>query len=397
MQAGSDSNSARRPVAPGGLPLVRGAAASFAPAMPSDRRKPAKKHHLISAQLRDRIRAGAYTAQLPGQRVLAEEFGVNFLTVRKAIATLAKEGLLDRQSGRGTFITRLKRPRTHNLAAILGGLSYGFGGQHPNLVAGIQAEAAKFKHDVLFRPHLGDPHLERQAIEDLISREKCDGILVWPTLDRGSQAIEVLQSRQIPFVVVMRIDPPYRHRVSYVIDDDFEGGYLAATHLLALGHRKIGFVGRAAKADLADSYEEERWLGFVKAHRDVGARPGPRLQADWLLRPDRAAAKPPASFVRRLRALTAIVCVNDRVALHLLGLPKSAGIAIPAKLSVVGYDDVDAAEVFRLTTVHQPLAEIGAEGVRLLMEEIEGRRSGPAQRKLAPRLMVRSTTAPPPR
>lgn len=362
--------------------------------MPStDRRKPAKKHHLISAQLRDRIRAGAYTGQIPGQRTLAEEFGVNFLTVRKAIATLAKEGLLHRQSGRGTFITRLKRPRTHNLAAVLGGLSYGFGGQHSNLISGIQHEAAKFNHDVLFRPHLGDPQVERQAIEDLISREKCDGFLIWPTLGRNSAAIEVLEARKVPFVVVMRVDAPYRERVSYVVDDDFEGGYLATTHLLALGHRKIGFVGHAKTAESADAFEEERWQGFVRAHRDVGAKPGPRLQADWLVRRDDAAA-PPRAFVRRLGELTAAVCVNDRVALHLLSLPKSTGLAIPAKLSIVGYDDVDAAELFNLTTVHQPLAEIGAEAVRLLMEEIEGRRAAPAQKKLAPRLVVRGTTAP---
>jgi GntR family transcriptional regulator, arabinose operon transcriptional repressor len=356
-------------------------------------RKTAKKHHLISAKLREQILTGQYTDQIPGQRALAEEFGVNFLTVRKAIATLVKEGLLNRQSGRGTFVTRLKRARTHNIAAVLGGLSYGFGGQPTKLIAGIQEEAAKFKHDVLFRPHLGDPQLERQAIEDLITRNKCDGILVWPARNRGSQAIEILQARNIPFVIVMRVDAQYREHVNYVVDDDFEGAYMATTHLLALGHRQVGFVGRAAAGESADSYEEERWRGFCQAHKDVGVRPGPRLQADWLGQSDNKDATPPKAFLRKISRLTGLVCVNDRVALHLLGLPKLTGIAIPAELSIVGYDDVESAELFNLTTIHQPLAEIGAEAVRLLIDEIDGRRTTPVQKKLAPRLVVRSTTA----
>lgn len=357
----------------------------------------AKKHHLISAKLRERILAGGYTDQIPGQRVLADEFGVNFLTIRKAVATLVKEGLLDKQSGRGTFITRLKRTRTNNIAAILGGLSYGFGGQHTKLIEGIQTEAAKFKHDVLFRPHLGDPALEGQAIEDLISRGKCDGMLVWPTRNEGSRAIELLQAHNLPFVVVMRIDARYRQEVSYVVDDDFEGGYQATAHLLKLGHRRIGFVGRSARSEGADSFEEERWLGFTKAHNDIAVPIGPRIQADWLGRPEDKSAPMSRLFLRRLQGLTGLVCVNDQVALHLLGLPKVMGVTIPESLSIVGYDDIEAAELFNLTTVHQPIGEIGAEAVRLLIEEIEGRRTGPAQRKLAPRLVVRGTTAAPAR
>jgi DNA-binding LacI/PurR family transcriptional regulator len=357
-------------------------------------RRTAKKHHLISDQLRERIASGAYAEQIPGQRVLAEEFGVNFLTIRKAVATLVKEGLLAKQTGRGTFITRLKRVRTGNLAAILGGLSYGFGGQHTKLIEGIQREAAKFGHDVIFRPHLGDPQIERQAIEDLISRGKCDGMLVWPTRNEGSRAVDLLKAHGVPFALVMRVDARFREDVSYVVDDDFEGGYLAARHLLELGHRRLGFVGRSARSEGADAFEEERWLGFLKAHAEAGVAAGPRIQADWLNRPEDRPQPPSKTLLRRIGGLTGLVCVNDRVALHLLGLPKYTDLSIPDGLSIVGYDDIDAAELFGLTTVHQPLAEIGAEAVRLLLDEIEGRRSGPASRKIAPRLVVRETTGP---
>jgi DNA-binding LacI/PurR family transcriptional regulator len=359
-----------------------------------DPKKTSKKHHLISDTLRERIVAGEYTGQIPGQRVLAEEFGVNFLTIRKAVATLVKEGLLDKQTGRGTFITRLRRNRTHNLAAILGGLSYGFGGTHTKLIEGIQKEASRLGHDLIYRPHLGDPQVERQAIEDLVSRGKCDGVLVWPTRNEGSRAVETLKGHGIPFVVVMRLDARYRQDVSYVVDDDFEGGYLATRHLLDQGHRALGFVGRSARSEGADTFEEERWLGFIKAHAEAGLSPGARVQADWLLKPEAKAGPLSKAFLKRISGLSGLVCVNDRVALHLLSLPEYTTLSIPGQMSIVGYDDIDAAELFNLTTIHQPLEEIGAEAVRLLIEEIEGGRTAPAQRKLAPRLVVRGTTAP---
>ena len=238
------------------------------------------------------------------------------------------------------------------------------------------------------------PSQWRQAIEDLIARGKCDGVLLWPTRDSSSQAVEILQRHGIPFVVVMRVDARFRQNVSYVVDDDFEGGYLATKHLIELGHRDLGFVGRSAKSEGADSFEEERWLGFTKAHAEIGLPVGTRIQADWLTRPESKAAPLSKAFLKKVAGLTGLVCVNDRVALHLLSLPKYADVTIPAGLSIVGYDDIDAAELFNHTTGHQPLAEIGAEAVRLLVDEIEGRRTGPAQRKLAPRLVVRETTGP---
>jgi DNA-binding GntR family transcriptional regulator len=82
-----------------------------------------KKHDLISEDLRKRIAKGSLTGRIPGQRVLAQEYDVNFLTVRRAVATLVKEGLLVRQPSRGTFVTRLKRERTRTIAAVFGGLS----------------------------------------------------------------------------------------------------------------------------------------------------------------------------------------------------------------------------------------------------------------------------------
>lgn len=352
----------------------------------------AKKHHLITEDLRGKIHGDAWKNRVPSQRELSKTYGVNFLTVRKAVATLVHEGLVTRQPGKGTFVTRLRRPRTRNLAAVLGGLAYGFGGQHSALIHGIQEEASRFQHDLIFRPHHGDSQVERRTLEDLIKREKVDGMLIWPTQRESSRAIEVLQKHKIPFVVVMRVDAESKDSVSFVVDDDFRGGFLAVKHLLDLGHRRIGYVSRNSLPGKGEYYEELRWQGFVSAHKKAGVDPGPRIAADWLGEKSESPKPFSKRFLREIEGLSALFCVNDRVALRLLNLPRFSDRKIPGNLSVVGYDNMEAAELFNLTTVHQPMKEIGAEAVRLLIQEIEGRRQGQVHRCLAPRLIVRAST-----
>jgi len=353
-----------------------------------------KKHHLISDDLRRRIAAGELVDLIPGQRLLAGHYGVNFLTIRKAVSTLVKEGLLVRQPGRGTFITRLKRERTHTFAAVLGGLPYGLSGNHTALIQGLQEEAERHHHDLLLRPHNVGAEAEERVITDILQREKVDGVLLWPARNPGpSAALRLLRRAKLPFVVMMRIDAEFRGQVSYVIDDDFRGGYLATKHLLDLGHRQIGYLARSGEG-CGELFEEERWRGFRQAHADAGLPPGRRMQADWLAG-GAATDTVPLRFLEALRGLTALFCMNDRLAFAVLNLQKALRFQVPADLSVVGYDDMEAAEMFGLTTMHQPMREIGAEAVRLLLAEAENTHPEPQARILEPRLVVRSTTAAP--
>lgn len=343
-----------------------------------------KKHPLISDDLRSRIRAGEFAGLIPGQRALADHYQVNFLTVRKAVATLVKEGLLDRQPGRGTFVTHRKRERTRTFAAVLGGLSFGLGGQHAALIQGIEREASRHRHDVLLRPHEPDARAEDRVIEEILRSEKVDGVLLWPGRSGGkSSAAARLRDAGMPCVVMMRIDAKDRDRVSYVIDDDDCGGCLATKHLLDLGHRRIGYLSRSAEGT-GELFEEERWRGFQQAHADLGISPGPRLLADGM---------GSRKFLSKLQGLTGLFCMNDRLALQVLNYQKAWGIEIPGDLSVVGYDDMEAADLLGLTTVHQPMREIGAEAVKLLLAQVESPVRAPESAILVPRLVVRQSTA----
>ncbi len=353
-----------------------------------------KKHDLISVDLRKRILKGQLTGRIPGQRVLADEYGVNFLTVRRAVATLVKEGLLVRQPSKGTFVTRLKRERTQTIAAVFGGLSFGLGGQHAALVQGLQEEAARDGYDLILRPHYGEPQLEHQAIEEILKREKVDGVLIWPARDQHrSRAIELLRKANLPFVVMVRVDSGFHDQVSYVIDDIYKGGYEATRYLLGLGHRKIGYLSRTSSEGAGEYFEEERWRGCKQAQLDAGLEPGPRLQADWIIAASRTNKAVPLRFLEDLRKVTALFCMNDYMALAFLNLQKALGLHIPEELSVIGYDDIETADLVGLTTMKMPMREIGIEAMRLLLDEIDHPRAKPVQRVIETKLIERSTTA----
>jgi DNA-binding LacI/PurR family transcriptional regulator len=169
--------------------------------------------------------------------------------------------------------------------------------------------------------------------------------------------------------------------------DDVEGGALAVRHLIELGHRRIGFVGDTPEPGLGLVATDNRFTGYRRAlaaadlpyQPDLVQRvtPGEEAGAALLDRPD-----PP----------TAIFAVSDVLALTVMNAAATRGVSVPDELSVVGFDNVDAAPLVGLTTVDQHLVESG----RLAGEFILERGLGSTRRaSLSLELLERRTTAPP--
>ncbi len=180
-----------------------------------------------------------------------------------------------------------------------------------------------------------------------------------------------------------------------VVGDDVAGGALAASHLLALGHRAIGFIGDAVG-------------GSIRVHLEPGsrARPDRRAGQDGRRCPDRnGSATAPTAGTRRVtlarrmltaeRRPTAIFTASDTQALGVIAAASEAGLHVPDDLSVIGYDDIEAADYVGLTTIRQQLFESGRRGAEILLSEIDQRSDEPPVALLAPELVVRGTTAPP--
>jgi DNA-binding LacI/PurR family transcriptional regulator len=167
---------------------------------------------------------------------------------------------------------------------------------------------------------------------------------------------------------------------------------MAAEHLLALGHRRIAFLGD----------EEENLFGFdSSAHRREGfeaalAVEGVHVPPEWTLRRPHgrdAARAAAAELLAQHDPPTAVFAASDHQAIGILEAAASAGLPVPEEISVIGFDNVEAAGFAGLTTIAQPLQESGALGAGMLLRRLAGEPVEGHRMQLA--LVERGSTAPP--
>jgi DNA-binding LacI/PurR family transcriptional regulator len=186
--------------------------------------------------------------------------------------------------------------------------------------------------------------------------------------------------------------------VPQTVIDDVAGGRLATSHLIALGHRRIGFVGDLLSArppaGLGFTSSASRLRGYKQALAAAGIpaepgliRRGPHDTA--------AAAEQAARLLKSPNPPSAIFAASDTQAIGVLAAADQLGVAIPERLSVVGFDDIESAAFLGLSTVRQPLALSGAEGARRLCALLRGEKVRPRRQELPIELMARGSSAGP--
>jgi LacI family transcriptional regulator len=169
---------------------------------------------------------------------------------------------------------------------------------------------------------------------------------------------------------------------------------LAARHLLSLGHRSIGFIGDAVHSPFGFTSSTDREAGFV---RELAAA-GVTIPSHWFGHGAHGRYEA-RDLARRMLSEddrpTAIFAASDTQALGVIAAAREAGLHVPDDLSVIGYDDVEAADYVGLTTIRQQLFESGRRGAEILLAEIERRADPPPVAQLPAELVVRVTTARP--
>jgi LacI family transcriptional regulator len=204
--------------------------------------------------------------------------------------------------------------------------------------------------------------------------------------------LEALRVSGKPFVV---IDPRVRvpKDVLAVSAANFAGAHDATAHLAGLGHRRIGVISVAPALAAGDA----RMAGHASALAQVG-----ELVESDLVRAGEPVAPTGEKLGGELLDLanrpTAIICFNDKVAVGVLQAAADRGLCVPDDLSVVGFDDIDVARSTtpRLTTVRQPLQEMGRMAVTALMRVLDGHRAEALHIELATELVIRNSTGPAP-
>ncbi len=256
---------------------------------------------------------------------------------------------------------------------------------HADLVAELDAAATRAGYDLLLST-VTPSRDERRAVEVLLDF-RCEALILLGPADPAGQLNAL--GRELPVVVIGRRIPSAIVDVVRAADD--QGVAQAVCHLADLGHQAIAFVdgGRGTIAS-------DRRRGYRQAMR----RRGLAAQA-WIIPGDHteeAGIRAAAMLLAAPDLPTAVMASNDRCAVGLLDALTRRDVPVPGSLSVVGYDDSALARLAHvdLTTVSQDARQQAERAVALAVERLEGDRTAPREVVLAPHLVARSTTAPPP-
>jgi len=232
--------------------------------------------------------------------------------------------------------------------------------------------------------------VERRHIRRLLER-RVDGFILRPTHDAATDDdFREVRKEGLPLVVVDRELPGVR--CDFAGTDDEAGARMAADHLLALGHRRLGHLAGPRTVSTA----RLRRRGFERAVAAFGRGAACRVVEG----PDFRGLRDEALRLLRARPRpTAVFCANDDAASALYEAAAARGLRIPQDLSVVGFADLPVASWLRpaLTTVRQDPYRIGQEAARIVLARCAGSppRDRPFDVRLKPELVVRGSTAPP--
>lgn len=329
-------------------------------------------------------------------REVAEAAGVSIATVSRVL-----NGRGDVSPDTRELVSKIIRERGYTANRSARSLSVGRTGLvgmlvplvFPAYFAQILAGAAEALDEQDLRLLLsptGHEHEREVSLIDRLMHGLTDGaLIVLP--EESSEELEQLLEEGYRFVVV---DPrkPLADRIPSVSAAHASGADQAMRHLLGLGHRRIGAI-TGPNGWVAT---EDRRRGYHAALAAAGILPDPELEleGDFEIGGGLKAAE---QLLDLREPPTAIFAFNDNIAVGVLQAARERGLHVPTELSVVGFDDVEHATIVtpKLTTVRQPLAEMGRTAVSLLARLLERQRFETLHVELATRLVVRESTAPP--
>lgn len=336
--------------------------------------------------VREAIDRGIFTPgeQMPSTKELSSQLAVSLVTAHRALQELVSTGVLSRSQGRGTFVHEryLERKRTLSDTRV-------------GLIFHAESSLADYFHSqILEGVRQASQHLAVDLImlrygEDI--RGECNGYLFVNPLGEEAEHLAVIAKPKQP---IMAIGAKVQNRrVSCVDVDNIDLARQAVAHLIRLGHTQIAYVGGADEI----SNSLDRWNGFLSACSERGIRP----RAEHIIKGVswRLEERERLELIRVLSSPnrpTAVFAAGYYFALDVYGAAGTVGIKLPDDVSVVGVDDPPSAAHLSppMTTLRQPLVQLGHSAVTTLYEQIQGTRLEPAQRTLWAELVVRRSSGP---
>jgi LacI family transcriptional regulator len=353
--------------------------------------QPGKPLYLVAKdRIREAIDAGVFGPgeQMPSTKELSEQLEVSLVTAHRALQELVNAGILQRSQGKGTFVHQAYLEGRRTIGESRVGLVFQRDASladftHGQILEGIRQAAHEHNVDLILLRY----------DEDI--RKECDGFLYVNPLPTEIESIAARHKN--PTAVVgggaATDSPPESSLVSSVAVDNVQLARQAVAHLTALGHTSIGYLGGSDEI----GNNRDRWSGFVAALAEKQITPRPQ----WALKHNglRLGEREREDLARMLTGAnrpTAVFAGGYFDALDVYAAAQSAGLKIGQDLSVIAVDDPPSAPHLAtpLTTMREPLLDLGRAAVRALVERFRREDAPPEHKVLRAELVVRSSTAP---
>lgn len=347
-------------------------------------------YHQLRQNILARIRQGEFGpgSRLPSENQLCEEYGVSVTTARRAFLELVNEGIVYRKAGVGTIVAEMHRVRLAFISIdYVGDAWRQISSVMGELIAGIGEYA--WQHEATLNMIGVQDDEASSYLRSLVKERSVEGVLLRVANDIREEHLEILEQAGLPYVVIKRHIPG--RTMNCVISDDVAGAKMATSHLLELGHQRIGFV--CAKPEVSVAQERIEGYRATLEEWSVGFdQTLVRLESYFTAEMGYQAVR---SFLELPASPTAIFVASDTMALGGYAAARDLGFKIPEDVSFIGYDDILPVSVLQppLTTIRTSYYEFGRLAIELLLAIVDGRESASRERVIRPSLIVRESTS----
>jgi DNA-binding LacI/PurR family transcriptional regulator len=341
------------------------------------------KYVLVQNKIKDAIKHRKIIDRLPGERTLAKEYEVSYMTIRKAVDNLVTEGLLYKIPMKGTFVAdRKTRKKKTNIigyfldSSIVAGLTSPY---YSLIFNALQRQANTHGYSLIYFSDIGDSRSYKHI-------HNMDGAIIscFPRIEHIVDEI----NQNIPVVVIDNSSSD--KTIPSVIIDNFNAVRASVNHLCSRGHKRIGFITGLQDSDVGNN----RFAGYKSGLSDNGLKLSEKLifRGDYSFE---SGTKGADYFLSLKNPPTAIMCANDAMAIALIRQAAQRGVNVPNDISVIGFDDIAVASQISpaLTTLAAPIDKITEQACNMLVSLINGEKLENRHIALPAELVIRDSCA----